>query len=75
MVPSVGATPGLILTLNSVGPMWGNQWPGFLSQADAIQPSSFLLWGSFDGSTNAPVVYPFGTSIEAIEAQVLNGDD
>jgi len=73
MVPSVGTAPALILTLNSVGPIWGNQWPNFLSQADADQPNLFLLWGSFDGSTNAPVIYPFGTSIEAVEAQVLGG--
>lgn len=72
-VPSVGTAPGFILTFNSVGPIWGNQWPNVLSQADAIQPNQFLLWGSYDGSTNAPVVYPIGTSIEAIEAQVLGG--
>jgi len=71
MVPSVGATPSLVLVFNSVGPIWGNQWPNFLSQADAIEPNQFLLWGSYDGSTNTPVVYPFGTSIEAIEAEVL----
>jgi len=73
MVPSVGTTPAYVLTFNSVGPIWYNQWPNFLSQADAIGPNQFLLWGSFDGTTNAPVVYPVGTSIEAIEAQVLSG--
>jgi len=67
--PSGGST--LLLTLNNVGPIWGNQWPQFLSEADAIQPSQNLLWGSFDGSTNEPVVYPIGTSIEALEASVL----
>jgi hypothetical protein len=24
-------------------------------------------YGSFDGSTNAPVIYPSGTSVQAIE--------
>src|SRR5207249_7516544 len=28
-------------------------------------------WGSFDGSTNAPIVYPQGTSIMDLENQVL----
>lgn len=74
LVPGVGTAPGFTLVLNSVGPVWGNQWPGFLSEADAITPNQFLLWGTFDGSTNAPIVYPIGTSIEAIEAQVLDGN-
>jgi len=31
----------------------------------------YFLWGSFDSSTNAPVVYPDGTSIENIQNQIL----
>ena len=30
-------------------------------------------WGSYDGSTNAPVLYPAGTSIKGIEKLVLGG--
>jgi hypothetical protein len=30
-----------------------------------------LAWGSFDSSTNAPVVYPNGTSIQNLENQIL----
>jgi hypothetical protein len=30
-----------------------------------------LLWGSYDGTTNAPIVYPNGTSIEMIENAIL----
>ena len=29
------------------------------------------IWGSFDDSTNAPVVYPNGTSIASLESQML----
>jgi len=29
------------------------------------------IWGSFDGTTNAPVVYPSGSSIVNLEAQIL----
>ena len=29
------------------------------------------MWASYDDSTNAPVVYPNGTSIAAIESQML----
>jgi hypothetical protein len=31
-----------------------------------------LIWGSFDGTTNAPVVFPIGTSIQEIESRVLS---
>lgn len=31
----------------------------------------YYVWGSFDGTTNAPVVYPNGTSIENLQNQVL----
>jgi hypothetical protein len=30
-----------------------------------------LIWGSFDGGTNDPIVYPNGTSIIDLENQVL----
>ena len=30
-----------------------------------------FIWGSFDGTTNAPVVYPIGSSIMNLEAQIL----
>ena len=31
-----------------------------------------FIWGSFNSSTNAPIPFPTGTSIEEIEAQVLS---
>jgi hypothetical protein len=31
----------------------------------------YFIWASFDGTTNAPVVYPDGTSIDNLENQVL----
>jgi hypothetical protein len=33
--------------------------------------SYYFVWGSFDGTTNAPVVYPNGTSIDALQNQIL----
>jgi len=69
--PAQGGAGSLVLTFNSVGPLLYNQYPAFLSEANAfIVP---FLWGSFDGSTNEPVVYPVGTSIYQVEAQVLGG--
>jgi len=29
------------------------------------------IWGSFDGSTNAPVLYPIGTKLADLEAAAL----
>ena len=31
----------------------------------------YFVWSSFDGTTNAPVVYPDGTSIDNLENEVL----
>jgi hypothetical protein len=64
--------PPTQITFNKVGPIYYNAATtngSFLDQA-----SSFLLWdiwGSFDDSTNAPVVYPNGTSIAFLESQMM----
>lgn len=55
-------------TFNKVGAFYYNFSPGSLDEATQ-QP--FLIWGSFDGSTNAPVIYPNGTSIQNLENQLL----
>jgi hypothetical protein len=33
----------------------------------------FYWWGSFDGTTNEPVMYPQGSSIKALEWLVMSG--
>ncbi len=35
--------------------------------------SGGFSWGSFDGSTNPPVLFPDGLSVQALEQMVLNG--
>jgi hypothetical protein len=77
-ISTATASPGLngpgtietatIFTFNKLGPTYFNLSPLFLDESTA---SVDLIWGSFDGSTNAPVVYPNGTSIENIENQLL----
>lgn len=42
----------------------------FITTGEANQ-FQFFAWGSFDGSTNLPVVYPNGTSITNLENAVL----
>ena len=41
----------------------------FLFESGATR---LAIWGSFDGTTNRPIVYPNGASIDAIESQVLH---
>lgn len=54
---------------NKVGPIYLNGlYPFFIDEFGSILD---FVWGSFDGSTNAPIVYPSGTSIYNLESQVL----
>jgi len=63
----VGANALNAVIWNKSGPLYGNTWPDSATlQAEALQIPLIIL-GSFDGTTNAPVVYPNGTSIENIE--------
>jgi hypothetical protein len=68
------AGPGIInppstLTFDKVGPVYQNQSPFFMLGPNLNE--LFWVWGSFDGSTNAPIVYPNGTSIQNLAAEVL----
>jgi hypothetical protein len=61
-------TPSSTITFDKVGPVYANTSPFSLN--GPIYGQSFL-WGSFDGTTNDPVVYPNGTSIANLAAEVL----
>jgi Putative Ig domain len=67
------AGPGVIenptvIDYNKVGPVFLNLSTAFLSQSTALTGSPYnYTWASFDGSTNAPTVYPNGTSIDDLE--------
>ncbi len=60
--------PGTTFIYNKVGPIYENDAPNFLDEAGQL---IWFIWASFDGSTNAPIVYPNGTSIEGIENQIF----
>ena len=73
------AGPGVInspatFNYNKIGDAFRNGSPAdfptatFLSELNQ-QPT--LAWASFDSSTNEPVVYPNGTSIQNLENQIL----
>jgi hypothetical protein len=57
----------LAVVFNTVGPLYANVSPTLLNGPHARS----FIWGSFDGSTNPPVVYPNGTSIANLENEAL----
>jgi hypothetical protein len=56
------------VTFNKVGAFLINLGPSFLTEANAL---TGFLWGSFDATTNAPIIYPVGSSIMQLENQLL----
>jgi len=65
--------PPTTITFNKSGPVFYNiatndQW--FLSEG-RIGTRFLTLWASYDDSTNAPIVFPNGTSIASVESQML----
>ena len=67
--PDVKA-PEMSVILNDVGPIYYNIAYGYNAQDQS--PEMGFVWSSFDGSTNPPVLFPDGTSLEEIEGQVLS---
>jgi hypothetical protein len=75
--PALGlAGPGIIdptttsnisIVFNAIGPAYENTSPNFTGPSGL--PDALLNWASFDGTTNLPVVYPNGTSIENLAAE------
>jgi hypothetical protein len=71
--PGTIETP-TVITFNKVGIQFFNNSPNayFIDSAEANQ-LPLAVWGSFDGSTNAPIVYPNGATIESLENMILIG--
>ena len=63
-------SPELIVTFNNSGLVYYNIGTAFSDQTDAVDLG--FIWGSFNGSTNAPIPFPTGTSINEIENEVLS---
>lgn len=85
-VPTNAAGPGTIETptsivLNNTGPLYVNAYElaainvsgGFFLEGTPLEgtQTNLIIWGSFDGTTNAPIVYPNGTSILQMEQMLL----
>jgi hypothetical protein len=82
------AGPGVIdgqsqFVYNKVGGIYENggwpntnsyvDWIGTISTVNESTAVRVLQWASFDASTNAPILYPNGTSIENYENQIVVG--
>jgi hypothetical protein len=71
--PGPGTLNGgqVVITFSTDLPYFINQFPNFLSEENPafVGPQ----WASFDGTTNAPFVYPQGVTIQQLEQQVLGG--
>src|SRR5437899_499578 len=65
-----GPTGGgpMVLTFNKVGPTYINSAPNWFDESTAI---FYYQWASFDGSTNAPILYPNSASLAGLEQQSL----
>jgi hypothetical protein len=60
--------PDVLFTFNKVGPLFFNYSPTLL---DELSQQRLFTWAMYDGTTNAPVVFPNGASFLNLENQVL----
>jgi len=70
-----GILPGTInpkdtVIFNDVGPLYLNENPAFLDSTNYFEYPVFI-WGSFDGSTNPPVIYPTQSNIDDLIPQIF----
>ena len=66
IIEGTGANGPIVLTFNQMGPVHIDDSPFFSDEADSF---FYFQWGSFDGSTNTPVVYG-GTSVNELAQQL-----
>jgi hypothetical protein len=73
VVPNTISAP-MVVVLDNAGPVYLNTSidPVALTSLDSYQYPVFN-WGTFDGSTNPPILYPNGTSLAELEQQVVSG--
>jgi hypothetical protein len=57
------------IIFNRLGPTFLNTFPQTLEE----QNSQWLRWGSFDGSTNPPIVYPKDVTLEDVQILINGG--
>ena len=67
------AGPGIITSFKEIA--FSKVGRYYLNIEETTEAEGFLFggWAAFDGSTNAPVVFPTGASIREIEKLALRG--
>ena len=75
---TLNSGPGVInprsmdIVYNKIGPIYDNQSPSYLEGTNTpVSFYGYFLYGSFDGTTNTPIVYPDATSIAKLDTAVL----
>ena len=63
--------PPTTITFNKSGPIFYNVVTNNQYSLDEVTAVQEVMWASYDGSTNAPVLYPDGASIASLESQML----
>jgi hypothetical protein len=58
-------SPTMLVTFNNVGPIYYNLGTGFTG-GSAFYLYPYFQFGSFNGSTNAPIAFPSGTSLSGL---------
>lgn len=77
--PAILGGPGIMhgpvtVTFNNVGPFLLNQFPGVTTEETALDSfGEGFVWGSFDGSTNPPVVFPKDITLEDVSLLINGG--
>jgi hypothetical protein len=68
--------PPTTFTFDKVGPLYANDWTSLnanplITTIGETNQTQLFVWASFDYSTNDPVAYPSGISIQNLMNQVL----
>src|SRR5262249_2168757 len=65
--------PFMQIRFNRVGPLLANVFDPFAVNNGLTEAASFtnFIWGTFEGGSGPPIVYPQGSSIQDLENQVL----
>ena len=68
--------PPVTLTFDKVGPLYENDWLALdlnplITTIGETNQTLLFAWASFDNTTNDPVAYPSGTSIQNLMNEVL----
>ena len=58
--------PGVVVAFNNVGPWLYNAF-----DTAQIEGLDGFVWGSFDGTTNTPIVYPQGATAQQLESKLF----